>query len=203
MNKQIFYTMILCSFFLVACTDLSTGGDRGRRPDDRSGDPDPKLPTDLEESFSWKDLLKNCKPDLSVPDNTIDLVTDVLGLSDKYPPRVMRECFKKRLEDAHDRICDAREALERQRERARSDSERSRVESSIYKLDQIQFKFKENLYELAVDFDEKVIKLENKNPKNDIGRFINWIGQEEGEALRDILDTESYTECNFYSTDDD
>ena len=203
MNKQVFYSVILCFFFLTSCTDLSVGDDTRRRDDGRAGEPDVDLPTDLDEITSWRDLLKNCKPDLSLPDNTIDLVTDALGISDKYPPRVFRECFKKKLEDAQNRICDAREELERRRERARTDSERSRVENSIYRLDQIQFKFNQKLYELAIKFDEKANKLKNGRPNSEIGRWLNWWGQEEGGALRDILDTESYSECNFYSTDDD
>lgn len=201
MIKKVLYLMLFCS--LVACTDLSIDDDAGRRGDDRSGEtPDVDLPEDLQEGLSWWNILKNCKPEFSVPDNSIDLITDVLGVSDKYPPRVMRECFKKKLEDAQNRICDAREELERRREKARSDSEKARVENSIYKLDQIQFKFNQNLYELAVEFDDKVNNIKDKRPKN-LGRWLNWLAQEEGEALRDILDTESYTECNFYSTDDD
>ena len=206
MNKPIFYSIILCLFFLISCTDLSVGGDTTRRDDDREGEPEVQLPTDLNESLSWLELLRNCKPELSVPDNSIDLVMDVFGVSDKYPPRLLRECFKKKLEDAQNRICDAREELERRREKARSDSERSRVDNSIYKLDQIQFKFNQNLYKLAIEFDERTKKLKEKkeNKENSkFQRFMNWWGQEEGEALRDILDTESYSQCNFYSTDDE
>ena len=199
MKNLIYFTFFI--IFLSACGGLYLDDDTDRRNDDREGDVE--LPEDLAEDQSLSGLLKNCKPDLSVPDTTFDIVTDVLGVSDKYPPRVARECLKKRLEEGHARICNAREALERQREKARDDVTRSRVENSIYKLDQIQYKFNENLYKVAVKLDEKLVEREAKPKKdNSIGRFFDWLKKEETEGLRNIFDIESYSECNFYSDDD-
>ena len=187
---------------MSACGELYLDDDPNRRRDDRTGEVD--LPEDLAEDQSLSGILKNCKPDLSVPDNTVDIITDIFGVSDKYPPRMIRECLKKKLEDGHTRICNAREELERQRERARDDTARARVDNSIYKLDQIQFKFNQNLYKVAVNLDEKLIEQEGKPKKdNKIGRFFDWLKREETEATRDIFDIESYSECNFYSDDDD
>lgn len=197
--KNLFY-FVLFFVFLTACGDLYVDDSPKRRTDDRAGDV--KLPEDLTEGQSLADLLKNCKPDLSVPDNTIDIVTDVFGISKHYPPRVIRECLKKKLEDGHNRICKAREELERRRKKARNDEiTRARIDNSIYKLDQIQYKFKKNLYDVAVDLDKDLQKLESKSDRgNDVSRFFNWYAREETEGLRDIFDIESYSECNFRST---
>ncbi len=199
--KKMFYFALFFIFF-SACGGLYLDDDTDRRDDDRVGEVD--LPEDLTEDQSLSGILKNCKPELSVPDNTVDIITDIFGVGDKYPPRIIRECLKKKLEDGHTRICNAREELERQRDRARNDTTRARIDNSIYKLDQIQFKFNQNLYEIAVDLDEELIKLEGKPRRNnDVGRFFDWLRREETEATRDIFDIESYSECNFYSDDDD
>ena len=201
MMKQIF-----CFFwifiFLTACSGLSLDDDTDRVDDDREGEVD--LPEDLTEKPSLSGFLKNCNPELSVPDNTIDIITDMVGVSDKNPFRVARECLKARLEEGHDRICDARDKLEIKRSKARDERTKARVDNSLAKLDEIQFKFNQNLYELAVDIDDDiVVEEEKKDPKTWVGRVFAWGRQEESEALRDILDTESYSECNFYNNEDD
>ena len=195
----------LCCFILFftllsACGGLYLDDDTKRRNDDRKGEVD--LPKDLAEKQSLADILKNCKPDLSVPDNTIDILTDMLNISKYYPPRKIRECLKKKLEDGHNRICDAREELERRRERTHDEVAKTRVENSIYKLEQIQFTFNQNLHNLAVDVDRALIKQEkNHRDYNEWGRFWNWVGQQETESTRNILDIESYSECNIRSRD--
>ncbi len=197
------FCFFLVFTFLTACSGLSLDDDTDRISDDREGDVD--LPDDLVEKPSLKGFLENCDPELSVPDNTIDILTDMFGVSEQNPFRIARECLKARLEEGHDRICDARDKLERKRAKARDDNSKARVDNSLARLDEIQFKFNQNLYELAVDIDDDIVRREDKNDEssNRIGRFFSWARTEESEALRDILDTESYSECNFYSSDDD
>ena len=191
------FCFILAFSFLSACGGLHLDDDVVRRDDDREGDVE--LPEDLKEKRSFFD----CDPEYSGPDNSIDVVTDMLGVSDYNPGRRMRECLKETLEKGYNRICNAREELERRREKARDEASRSRIESSIYKLDEIQYKFNQNLYEFAEDFDDQVVSMENDGrKKTKLGRFWSWLKKEETEGLRDILDIESYRECNLYSSDE-
>ena len=196
--KKIFCFILFYSF-LSACGGLYVDDDVERPTDDREGEL--ALPTDLTEDFSLAGFLKNCKPSISVPDNTIDIITETLNIP--YKPKEVRGCLKAKLEAGQDRICKAREELERKREKARDDASRSRVDNSIYKLEQIQFKFNQNLYKLAVDLDEELVRRNNKKEtSNSIGRVFNWLVDQETEAYRDIFDVESYSECNFYSKSD-
>ena len=191
------FCFILAFSFLSACGGLYLDTDTDRREDDREGDVE--LPEDLKEKRSFFD----CDPEYSGPDNSVDIVTDMIGVSDYNPGRRMRECLKETLEKGYNRICDTREELERRREKARDEASRSRIESSIDRLEQIHFKFNQNLYEIAVDFDDKVVSMESGERKKTIlGRAWSWLKKEETEALRDILDIESYRECNFYSSDE-
>jgi len=189
-------------FSLIACSPLGIDDNVDRRIDDRDGDVE--LPIDLVENESFSDFLKNCKSEYSsVPDNTVDIVTGMFGLDDQLNPgKKVRDCLKAKLEDAQNRICKARDELERRRGKARSDTEKSRIDNSLLKLDQIQFNFNQKLYDLALSADEQVIKIEQKDSKNAVGRFFNWWAEEESGAIRDILETESYNECNSYYSEE-
>ena len=212
MKRKSIFLLLLFSMvyspllFLTACSPLEQQPDGDRRGDDREGEPAEQLPEDVTEGLTWLEILRNCKPEVDTPDNIIDIGLSVLPEKwrELYLPSSMRSCLKAKLEEAQGRICKSREELERRRRRAKTASERAAVENSLYRLDQIQFKFNQKLNEMAVNLDDELIKLERKeaNQRNDFGRFLNWVGQEETQALRDIFDTESYSECTFYSDDD-
>ncbi|MYE07437.1 MAG: hypothetical protein F4X95_01615 [Oligoflexia bacterium] len=204
MIKQTIFFISLFSF-LCACEPLNIddgGGDP--RPDGRSGDLEEDLPEDALEGLSWQELLKNCKPEVDVPGNIIDLTLDTLNLSKYWLPGQVRKCLEKKLEDSHNKICTARVKLERKRDEARDEATRARAENALVKLDTMQFKFNQRLYKLALDLDDNLQKWDQKGKaKTVVGRTFNFIRDEESEALRDILDIESYSECNTYSSDDD
>ena len=193
--QKTFCFIFLISFLFLSCSPLNVDETPPRRDDDREGEVE--LPTDLEEELSFRDFLKNCKPDVQIPANTVDIFLDVFNLRSKYPPAVFRDCLQKKLEDGHAKICTARDQLERKRENARTDAEKARYENQLYRLEQIEFKFNQRLYNLAVKFDDQLIKLENDRSGNDLTRTFRFLQREKTEALRDILDTESYSECNF------
>ena len=130
-----------------------------------------KIPEDLAEVQSLA-FLKNCKPDLPVPDSAVDIVTDVMGVSKHHPFRVMRACIKQKIETAQSRICNAQKKT-------------TLDDHSNAKLEQIQFQFNQTLYQLAADMNKI---LENrKDSDNDLERLLNWTSQSEVAALRDVL----------------
>ena len=152
------------------------------------------------ENISFFDSLENCRTSINAPDNTID-VLNAVELQDKSPLGKARECLRCKLAEAHNKICSARDELEGQRQDANSDSERSRIENSIARLDELQFNFNERLYTEANKWNDKANKYADKDSSG-LGRVGNWLGQQEAEALRDILNTQSYSECdNFYYSD--
>ena len=201
MNKNILSLLLFIA--LCVCSPLNQDGDPDHRPDDRAGDPVPDDST--LEGLSWIEILKNCKPDVDTPGNVIDIAVDVLNLSDKYLPGMFRKCLQKKLSEAHNKICSARVKLERKRESAESETDKARVDNSILKLDDTHFKLNEKLYELAVNLDGKTLNARSKEGNTDrsnINRAWHWILAEEGEALRDVLDTESYSTCHSYTEEE-
>ena len=187
---------------LMTCSKKQ-GDDPDERPvrDPRSGNPADL--DQLEEDISFLDSLKNCKSDASAPDNVIDMGLRAFKIQDKYPMYRIRECLKSNLNDIHNQICSNRDALERQRQNADSESERISIESSLHRLDELQYKFVQKLYNQAYTWDERAQRFDSKKSGSGIGRFFNWMGKEESEALRDILNAESYRECNSYYNRED
>lgn len=206
MKRQIFFFLIL---FLVSCSPLNQDTDPGRRGDDEP-EGEVEQPTDVDiEGLSWTELLKNCRPDVDVPDNEIDLILGMIPgqlgeeIRELNIPGNARKCAQKKIEDTHDKICKAREDLERRRRRARSDAERASIQNSLYQLDLTHHKFNLRLERLAEDMDKRLIRIEGKDGKTFLGRIANEWGEAETEAWRDMLDVQSYRECGYYSDDDD
>ena len=216
MTFKIIIIIFLSSVF-TACSDL--GADDNRPPRERTGpnttilsssvcielqeeDEENESPS-LEniETTSFYGWLQNCRTGISTPDNTVDIIVTAVGLQNKYAPGRLRECLRCKLAEAHNKICSARDELERQRQDANSDSERSRIENSIARLDELQFNFNERLYTEANKWNDKANKYADKDSSG-LGRAVNWFGQQESEALRDILNEESYNECNSFHYDD-
>ncbi len=154
------------------------------------------------ETTSFYGWLQNCRTGFSTPDNTIDVVVSAIGLQDKYTPGRLRECLRCKLAEAHNKICSTRDELERQRQDANSDADRNRIENSIARLDELQFNFNERLYKESNKLNDKANSYADKDSSSVGGRIWNWVGQEEAEALRDILNAESYNECNSFHYDD-
>ncbi|MDE0119716.1 MAG: hypothetical protein OXM55_06900 [Bdellovibrionales bacterium] len=203
MMKQTVFSILFLSF-LCACEPLNIDDGGDTRPDDRSGDLEEELPKDVFEGLSWQEILKNCKPEVDVPSNVLDLALDTINLSQYYLPGQIRKCLEKKLEDAHNKICAARVKLERKRDNARDGATRARVENSLVKLDTMQFKFNQRLYNMALNLDDHLQRWDrNGKAKTVVGRTWDFFKEEETEALRDILDIESYSECNTYSRDDE
>ncbi len=199
--KKTILTVLLLSF-LAHCTPLNVEEAPERRPDEREGEV--SIPDDVLEGLSWLEILQNCKPDVNVPTNIIDVGVDIFGLSDQYAPGLIRRCLEKKLSDAHNKICTARVELERKKEKARDENTRARVDNSILKLDNIEFRFNQKLYDLSLKLDNNLEKQRRKKHKHWFVRGINAVRREETEALRDILDIESYSTCAFYdNTKDD
>ena len=206
MKRQLFFFLIL---FLVSCSPLNQDDDPGRRGGEPEGEPvDQPTAEDLE-GLSWTELLKNCRPEIDIPDNEIDIFLGMIPgeLGDKARelniPGNARKCAQKKIEDTHNKICKAREDLERKRRRARSDAERASIQNSLHQLDLTQWKFNERLRTMAEETDKKLIKLEGKDGKTFLGRIGNGWGEAEAEAWRDMFDVQSYRECSYYSDDDD
>ncbi len=201
MKKNVLPVLLFAA--LCACSPLNQDADPDPRPDDRTGDP---VPDDsILEGLSWWELLRNCKPDVDTPGNILDIGMDIFNLSDSYIPGMIRKCLQKKLSDAHNKICDARIKLERKRENAESDTDKARVENSIIKLDTTHFKLNAKLYELALRLDDKTLRARDKegSPNQDrMDRAWQWFLAEEGEAVRDILDTESYSTCHSYTEEE-
>ena len=204
MTKKISFILLFSFLYLCACQPLNVDDGGDTRTDDRGGDPEDELPGDVFEGLSWREILKNCKPDVDVPGNIIDIGVDLFGLSEHYVPGQVRKCLEKKLEDSHNKICTARVKLERRRENARDDAARARAENAIVKLDTIQFKFNQKLYDMALKLDDELQKQDAKRRSHTaVGRVWDFWRGEETEALRDVLDVESYSECNTYNDDDD
>ena len=206
MKRQIFFFLIL---FLVSCSPLNQDTDPGRRVDEPEGEPvDQPTEKDLE-GLSWTELLRNCRPEIDIPDNEIDIFLGMIPgeLGDKIReiniPGNARKCAQKKIEETHDKICKAREDLERRRKRARSDSEKASIQNSLHQLDITHWRFNERLRKMSEEMDKRLIRIERKDGKTFLGRIGNSWGKAETEAWRDMLDIQSYRECSYYSEDDD
>ena len=210
---------IFLSSVLTACSDMEQSRRYRERPDrfDRSGAIASSfacqqyLKEDQEEgsrgvenmeTVSFVNWLKNCRTGVTTTDNTIDMLTQSVGWQDKYAPGRFRECLRCKLADVHSKICSQRDELERQRQSANSDADRIRIENNIARLDELQYNFSQRLYKEANKYDEAAQKLHNRESKTFFDRALNWIGRQEAEALRDILNAESYNECNNFNYDD-
>lgn len=207
MKRQIFFFLVL---FLVSCSPLNQDTDPGRRGGDEPEGEPVDQPTDADlEGLSWTELLKNCRPEIDIPDNEIDIILGMIPgqVGDKIRelniPGNARKCAQKKIEDTHNKICKAREDLERRRRRARSDAEKDSIQNSLYQLDLTQDKFNQRLSELAEDMDKRLIRIQGKDGKTFLGRIGNGWGEAETEAWRDMLDVQSYRVCGYYSGDDD
>lgn len=211
---------IFLSSVFTACSDMEPtrrdrrGPERNRYPGDiasssaclefQEEDEDEEGSRGVEslETVSFANWLSNCSAGDSTPDNAIDIIVTAVGIQNKYMPKKLRNCLRCKLADAHSRICSARDELERQRQDANSESDRIRVENSIARLDEIQYKFNDTLYRQANKYNTRANNFADKDSKTLGGRFWNWVGQHEAEAFRDILNTESYNECNNFRYDD-
>ena len=212
--------IIFLSSVFTACSDL--GADDGRsRPDNnrRTGPHATILSSSVcielqeenegDESLSLEDIettsffgqLQNCRTGMSTPDNTLDLFVNAIGLQNKYAPGRFRDCLRCKLAEAHNKICSSRDELERQKQDANSDSERFRIENSIARLDELQLNFNQRLHTESNKWNDRANKYADKDSSG-LGRAVNWFGQQESEALRDILNEESYNECNSFYHDD-
>ena len=198
MKKLLCFVLLFCG--LTACGGLYVDGPVEDDDDDREGEI--SLPEELNENLSWFELLKNCKPEVNVPGSVIDIGLEAINLRQYYPPSLMRDCLQAKLEDAHDRICTAREGLERKREEVNGSNNRARVDNAILRLDEIQFKFNQRMYELASDIEDQIEDEKEGRYKTKWGRFMEWVRRDEYEAVRDTLDIASYSECNSYTDDD-
>ena len=202
MNKGIIFILLLVS--LTACTPLNISEGPEHRPDDREGEVTVDVPTgQVLEGLSWLDMLKNCKPDVNVPGSITGIVTDAVGLGEYYVPGMGRACVEKKLSDSHHKICAAREKLERQRNKARDPANKARIENAIRKLDRIQFKFSQKLYDLALKLDDHLEESRKHQKKTILGRAFKFIKEDELESMRDTLDIESYNTCTPYIDDNE
>ncbi len=186
----------LAGFLLLSltnCKELSLDDRPRRRRSDPAGEVE--LPEEVMEADFFD--FKNCKPSVDAPDNSLDIITDTV-IPGKNPLRNARTCLKDRLERAHGRICKARAQLEEQRERAQDSATRTRIENQIYRLDQIQWRFNQQLNKLADSTDKNIEKMENrrKSKNNFLIDFASFFGEQELSGWRNILDIESYTECH-------
>ena len=203
MNTVIAFIFLLA--FLPTCTPLNISEAPGHRQDDREGEVDADIPDDtVLEGLSWWELLKNCKPETDAPGSITDIATDIFGVSEHYAPGVVRGCVERKLSDAHTKICTARIQLERKRDRADDPATKARVENSIIKLDTMQFKFNQKLYNMALSLDDELEQQRSKGrAKTLLGRAFNFLKEDEIESLRDVLDIESYNTCGSYSEEED
>ena len=203
---KIFFSVVL---FLNLC---SCGGGlvkddrpRPRSRGDRNGDPDPDvdLPEEVADANFFDRILKNCQGNTldTLPDNDIDIVVQQIPWAHRfYGPGKLRVCIKSQLRKANEKICEAQEKLEEKMEQARDRRDKVRAETSLYKLEEIKYKFNERLYKAALKFDKESSKAKKRRKETDsiLGDVFHIWTQQETEALRDIFDVESYSECSFY-----
>ena len=201
---------ILFAVTLILNMSACGGGlvrDDNRRPrgDDRTGDPesDVELPEEVASGSFLDKILKNCEENQldSLPDNDIDIVVQQIPILHKYyGPGKVRTCIKAQLRKANEKICEAQEKLEEKIEQARDRRDKIRAETSLYKLEEIKYKFNERLYKAALRFDKEADRAKRKRKNTDklISDIFHVWTQQETEAMRDIFDVESYSECSFY-----
>ena len=180
----------------VSCQDLSLDDDPERRRRDPSGEVE--LPEEIMEEDFW-DFTK-CKPPVDMPDGPQDVLFSFLPgkVQEKNPITIARKCLKDKLDKAHTKICDARYKLEQQREDARNTATQNRIENQMFRLDQIQWRFNNQLQEMARNTD----KYRNRAAQEREKPGTDWwlvgllqLGEWEAESYSNILDIESYNEC--------
>ena len=194
-----FFYMLFC-----ACGGLEETPDPPRRDNERRGEPKPpKL--DVLEFTSWRDFLKNCKPDYDTPDNITDIAMGVLPvkISDKYLPSFFRKCFKKKSEDAHAQICEARDYWERIRKNPKSRAQKAKAENELMKLERLETDLNDKLYRLGTRARDEMKDVKEKDPKTWLNKLTNALIEDELSGWDTILDIQSYSSCTIYTDDDD
>ena len=194
----IFFCILLCS-----CGGLEETPEPPRRGDEPEGDPKPPK-IDILEFTNWRDFLKNCKPEHNTPDNVTDMFLGAFpAVREHYFPSQIRSCVEKKLQDAHEQICNARDHWERVRKNPKSPSRKARAENELIKLEQLESKLNDKLYRLGEKARKQREKVKAKKEDDNWGRFWNLLGQDELEGWEIILDTESYSSCTIGTDDDD
>ena len=204
--KKMKIKVLLLIFFyilLFSCGGLEETEDPDRRRDEPVGEPKP-LDLDVLEFTNWRDFLKNCKPDLNTPDNLTDIIAGAVpGLNDYYLPGLFRACFKKKSQEAHDQICEARDHWERIKKNPKSSAQKARAENELDKLARIEDRLNDRLYKFGDRARVRMQKIRNKDPHTWVGRFIKAWGEDEVSGWETVLDVESYSTCTTYRDDDD
>lgn len=141
------------------------------------------------EDLSWMSVLINCEfaEEASVH-VSVDIVTDILGVS-SYPPSVIRHCMRQKLEEVYSRISNDRRRL------IESDASPDDLETAMFRLDSMQFKLNQRLYNMAMEADDRLQGVKAKTERSNITltelAFLRW-QEEELEAFIDVLGIEQY-----------
>ncbi len=194
--------MVLC-VLLCSCGGLEDTRDPERRDREPEGEPGPPK-IDVMEFTNWRDFLKNCKPDFDTPDNISDIIAGAVpGLKDNYLPGMFRACFEKKSQDAHGKICEARDYWERKKKNARSSAQKSRAENELHKLARLEDSLNHKLYKLGTKARDQMEHLKENKKETAVGRVLNFWARDEYEGWETVLDVESYSSCTSYVEDDD
>ena len=198
LNILYFFLLVLCS-----CGGLEETREPDRRDEEPIGDPEPpKL--DVLEFTNWRDFLKNCKPDFDTPDNITDIIAGAVpGLQDYYLPGMFRACFEKKSQDAHEKICEARDYWERKKKKAKSSAQKSRAKNELHKLARLEDSLNHKLYTLGTKARNQMDYLKENKSHTVLGRIGNAWGRDEYEGWETVLDVESYSSCTTYTDDDE
>ena len=200
--------LFLIAFYMLLC---SCGGlEETTDPDRRGGEPEGELQppkVDIVEFTNWRDFLKNCKPEYDTPDNITDIIMGAVpGLQDYYLPTMFRACFKKKSQEAHEKICNARDYWERVKKNPKSPSQKARAENELLKLDRMEHKLNNQLYKLGTKARDQLEDIKDKEVTSGWkagGKFVNILLEDEVEGWETVLDIESYSSCSVYTESDD
>ena len=203
MRILLVFLVFLFFAFFFSCGGLEETSDPERRRDEPEGDPDPPK-VELPDFTNWKEFFKNCKPEYDTPDNFMDMIVGVIpGLKEAYPPGLIRSCFEKKSQEAHEQICNARDHWERIRKNPKSPAQKSRAESELVKLERLEYKLNERMHKFAERARTSIAIFEDRNPKTRLSKFTNWWRQDETEGWENIWDVQSYSSCTVYTDDSD
>ena len=135
---------------------------------------------------------EKCIPTADVPDNSTDIVRELLLGRNDLSRMLERRCLKNRIEKSYKQICTTREKLLKNRYRTQDESTRTYLDSQISRLDQIQWKFNKRMNTLAQRSDKILRKINKKDEAWFTGFYRTT---DEIEAYRNIFDVNSYNQC--------
>ena len=119
------------------------------------------------------------------------------SVSDYYLPGL----FRKKAEDAHAQICEARNYWEEIR-RNPDRFQKAKAENELIKLERLETALNNQLYRLGNRTREEIKDIKEKEPSDFFDRITNLIVEDELNGWETFLDVQSYSSCPIYTEED-